>query len=54
MIANGAISGGMIAKIESCLSVIEEGVEGIVILDGRVSAPHHPSRTVHPASASAP
>ena len=38
MIADGAITGGMIPKIESCLSVIEQGVEGVVILDGRV--PH--------------
>ena len=38
MIAGGTITGGMIPKIESCLSVIEEGVEGVVILDGRV--PH--------------
>jgi acetylglutamate kinase len=38
MIADGTITGGMIPKIESCLSVIEEGVEGVVILDGRV--PH--------------
>ncbi len=38
MIADGTISGGMIPKVEGCLSVIEEGVEGVVILDGRV--PH--------------
>ena len=38
MIADGSITGGMIPKIESCLSVIEQGVEGVVILDGRV--PH--------------
>ena len=38
MMADGTITGGMIPKIESCLSVIEQGVEGVVILDGRV--PH--------------
>ncbi len=38
MIADGTISGGMIPKVESCISVIEGGVEGVVILDGRV--PH--------------
>ena len=38
MMADGTITGGMIPKIEGCLSVIEEGVEGVVILDGRV--PH--------------
>ncbi len=38
MIADGTISGGMIPKVEGCLSVIEQGVEGVVILDGRV--PH--------------
>jgi acetylglutamate kinase len=38
MMADGTISGGMIPKIEGCLDVIEQGVEGVVILDGRV--PH--------------
>ncbi len=38
MIADGTISGGMIPKVEGCITVIEEGVEGVVILDGRV--PH--------------
>jgi acetylglutamate kinase len=38
MIADGTISGGMIPKVEGCISVIEEGVEGVAILDGRV--PH--------------
>ena len=38
MIQNGTITGGMIPKVEGCISVIEEGVEGVVILDGRV--PH--------------
>ena len=35
---DGTISGGMIPKIESCLTVVEGGVEGVIILDGRV--PH--------------
>jgi acetylglutamate kinase len=38
MIADGTISGGMIPKVEGCIDVIEQGVEGVVILDGRV--PH--------------
>ncbi|MEL6288114.1 MAG: acetylglutamate kinase [Pseudomonadota bacterium] len=38
LIADGTISGGMIPKIESCLSVIDAGVEAVVILNGKV--PH--------------
>ena len=38
MIRDGVIKGGMIPKIETCLSAVEEGVEAAVILDGRV--PH--------------
>jgi len=38
LIADGTISGGMIPKVEGCIAVIEQGVEGVVILDGRV--PH--------------
>jgi acetylglutamate kinase len=38
MIADGTITGGMIPKVEGCIDVIEQGVEGVVILDGRV--PH--------------
>jgi acetylglutamate kinase len=38
MIAEGTITGGMIPKVESCIDVIKQGVEGVVILDGRV--PH--------------
>ncbi|MEO5337765.1 MAG: acetylglutamate kinase [Magnetospirillum sp. WYHS-4] len=37
-IADGTITGGMIPKVEMCLHAIEAGVEGAVILDGRV--PH--------------
>lgn len=36
--ADGTIRGGMIPKIETCLDAVEKGVEGAVILDGRV--PH--------------
>jgi acetylglutamate kinase len=38
LIAEGIISGGMIPKVETCLSAIEGGVEAAVIVDGRV--PH--------------
>ena len=38
LIQEGTITGGMIPKIESCVSVVESGVEGVIILDGRV--PH--------------
>jgi acetylglutamate kinase len=38
LIDEGTITGGMIPKIESCVSVVESGVEGVIILDGRV--PH--------------
>jgi acetylglutamate kinase len=36
LIADGTISGGMIPKVETCLYALEQGVEGVVILDGRV------------------
>ncbi len=36
--SDGTIHGGMIPKIESCEAVVDGGVEGVVILDGRV--PH--------------
>jgi acetylglutamate kinase len=35
MIADGTIYGGMIPKIETCLTAVEAGVEAAVILDGR-------------------
>jgi acetylglutamate kinase len=38
LIADGTITAGMIPKIESAVSVVESGVEGVIILDGRV--PH--------------
>jgi acetylglutamate kinase len=38
LIREGTVSGGMIPKVEGCIEVVEAGVEGVVILDGRV--PH--------------
>jgi acetylglutamate kinase len=38
LIADGTIQGGMIPKIETCMSAVMQGVEASVILDGRV--PH--------------
>ncbi len=38
LIRTGVATGGMIPKIETCLSALEGGVEGAVILDGRT--PH--------------
>jgi len=38
LIAEGTISGGMIPKVETCIYALEAGVEGVVILDGKV--PH--------------
>ena len=37
LIASGVISGGMIPKIEGCIEVVEAGVEGVVVIDGRVA-----------------
>ena len=36
MIASGAIKGGMIPKVQTCLDAVEGGVEAAVILDGRM------------------
>jgi acetylglutamate kinase len=38
LIADGTISGGMIPKVETCIYALEQGVEGVVIVDGKV--PH--------------
>lgn len=38
LIADGVIRGGMIPKVETCLDAVSRGVEGAVIMDGRV--PH--------------
>jgi len=37
LIADGTISGGMIPKVETCIYALEQGVEGVVIMDGKVS-----------------
>jgi acetylglutamate kinase len=36
--ADGTISGGMIPKLETCVSAVQNGVDAAVILDGRI--PH--------------
>src|SRR6202165_5300143 len=36
LIADGTISGGMIPKVETCIDALDAGVEGVVILDGKV------------------
>ncbi len=38
LIADGTITAGMIPKVESAAAVVESGVEGVIILDGRI--PH--------------
>jgi acetylglutamate kinase len=38
LIRDGTIRDGMIPKVEGCIEVVEAGVEGVTILDGRV--PH--------------
>ncbi len=38
LIADGIITGGMIPKVETCIYALEQGVEGVVILDGKL--PH--------------
>ena len=38
LIADGTITGGMIPKVETCIDAIRQGVEGVVILNGKV--PH--------------
>ena len=36
MVASGAISGGMLPKVECCVAGVEAGVKNVHILDGRV------------------
>ena len=36
LIADGTITGGMIPKVETCIYALEKGVEGVVILDGKI------------------
>ncbi|AQX30018.1 acetylglutamate kinase [Bartonella schoenbuchensis] len=38
LIKDGTISGGMIPKVETCIEAIQNGVEGVVILNGKT--PH--------------
>jgi acetylglutamate kinase len=38
LIADGTVTGGMIPKIETCIYALEQGVEAVVIMDGKV--PH--------------
>lgn len=38
LIKDGTIDGGMIPKIESCISVVQNGVEAVVIINGKT--PH--------------
>mgnify|MGYP000436333934 FL=1 len=38
LIADGTIAGGMIPKVETCIDALNKGVQGVVILDGKV--PH--------------
>jgi len=35
LIAEGVITGGMIPKVETCIYALEQGVEGVVILNGK-------------------
>ncbi len=37
LMKDGIITGGMIPKVEGCIDVVEQGVEAVTILDGRVS-----------------
>jgi acetylglutamate kinase len=36
LIADGTITGGMIPKVETCIYALDQGVEGVVILDGKL------------------
>ena len=38
IIRDGTVTGGMIPKVETCIYALEQGVEGVVIMDGKV--PH--------------
>ncbi|MFX9718466.1 acetylglutamate kinase, partial [Acinetobacter baumannii] len=35
LIADGTIAGGMIPKVEPCIYALEQGVQGVVIIDGK-------------------
>ena len=36
LIADGTISAGMIPKVETCIYALEQGVQGVVIIDGKM------------------
>ncbi len=36
LLADGAVTGGMIPKLETCASAVQNGVDAAVILDGRI------------------
>ena len=36
LIADGTVSGGMIPKVETCIYALEQGVQGVVIIDGKM------------------
>ncbi|MBQ9544766.1 MAG: acetylglutamate kinase, partial [Clostridia bacterium] len=38
LIENGTVSGGMIPKVNCCIDALKEGVENVIIMDGRI--PH--------------
>ena len=48
LIADGTISGGMIAKVETCIDALERGVEGVVVAR-RQGVARGAARTVHRA-----
>ena len=35
LVNDGTINGGMIPKIKTCINAVENGVRGVVIIDGR-------------------
>jgi acetylglutamate kinase len=37
LIGDGTISGGMIPKVQTCIDAIENGVEGVVIVNGKMA-----------------
>ncbi|MBB4304678.1 acetylglutamate kinase [Rhodobium orientis] len=39
LIADGTIHGGMIPKVQTCIDALDQGVEGVVILNGTVPHP---------------
>ena len=46
LISEGYVGGGMIPKLQNCIDAIEEGVNRVHILDGRI--PHSlPSGDIH-------